>query len=58
MAIARDAGFADQVLALIGLFHQLAAETVDRLALLVHDVVVFQQVLARFKVAAFDGLLR
>ena len=52
--IAGDTGFAEQVLALIRLFHQLAAQTINRLALLVHHVVVFQQVFARFKVAAFD----
>ena len=49
---------AQQVIALIGFFHQLPAQTVNRLALLVHHVVVFQQVFARFEVAAFDRLLR
>ena len=35
-----------------------AAQRVDRLALLVHDVVVLEEVLARLEVAAFDLLLR
>ena len=37
---------------------QLAAQAVDRLALLVHDVVVLEQVFARFEVLRFDGFLR
>ena len=49
---------AHQVIALIGFFHQLAAQTIDRLALLVHDVVVFKQVFARLEVSTFDRLLR
>ena len=56
--IARHARLAHEVLTLIGLFHQLAAQAIDGLALLVHHIVVFQQVLARFKVAAFDRFLR
>ena len=39
-------------------FEQLAAHAVDGLALLVHDVVVFEQVFAGFEVLRFDGLLR
>ena len=49
---------AHQVFALIGLFHQLAAQTVNRLALLIHDVVILEQVFARFKVSPFYRLLR
>ena len=56
--IARDAGFTQQVLALVRLFHQLAAQTINRLTLLVHHVVVLEQVLARFEVAAFHRFLR
>ena len=41
-------------IALIWFFHQLAAQTVNRLALLVHDVVVFKQVFASFEVATFN----
>ena len=56
--IARHASLAHEVLTLVGLLHQLPAQAINGLALLVHHIVVFQQVLARFKVAAFDRLLR
>ena len=56
--VTRDSGFTYQVFALIRFFHQLAAQAIDRLALLVHDVVVLEQVFARFEVAAFDRFLR
>ena len=46
------------VLLLVDAFEQLAAHAVDRLALLVHHVVVFEQVFAGFEVLRFDGLLR
>ena len=52
-----DVVFKDE-LALLHALEQLAAQAVDRLALLVHHVVVFEQVLARFEVLRFDGLLR
>ena len=39
-------------------FEQLAAQRVDALALLVHDVVVLEQVLADGEVLRFDLLLR
>ena len=39
-------------------FHELVAETVDGLALLVHDVVVFEDVLAGLEVLGLDGFLR
>ncbi len=42
---------------LIDAFEQLAAHAVDGLALLVHDVVVFEQVFAGFEVLRFDGFL-
>ena len=44
----------DQLL-LIESFEQLPAQRVDRLALLVHHVVVFEQVFAGFEVLAFDA---
>ncbi len=43
---------------LILAFQQLAAHAVDRLALLVHHVVVFEQVLAGGEVLRLHGLLR
>ena len=52
-----DVVFCDELL-LRDAFHELAAEGVDGLALLVHDVVVLEDVLAGFEVLAFDGLLR
>src|SRR5664279_432224 len=52
-----DVVFENQ-LALINAFEQLAAQTVYRLALLVHHVVVFQQVLTRFEVLRLDSFLR
>ena len=45
-------------LLLIDSLHELAAETVDGFALLVHDVVVFEDVFAGFEVLSFDCLLR
>ena len=45
-------------LALVDAFEQLAAQAVDGFALLVHDVVVLEQVFARFEVLRFDGFLR
>ena len=43
---------------LIESFKQLVAQSIDGLALLVHHVVVFEQMLAGFEVLRFDGLLR
>ena len=43
---------------LVEAFQQLPAQSVDRLALLVHHVVVLEQVFAGFEVLAFDRLLR
>ena len=43
---------------LIDALQQLAAQAIDRLALLVHYIVIFEQVFARFKVLRFDSLLR
>ena len=43
---------------LIDAFEQLAAQAVDGLALLVHHVVVLEQMFAGFEVLAFDGFLR
>ena len=43
--------------ALIHAFQQLAAQPVDSLALLVHHVIVFEQVFARFEVLPFNRLL-
>ena len=48
----------DDALLLIVAFEQLAAHAVDGLALLVHDVVVFEEVFAGCEVLRFDGLLR
>ena len=48
----------DDALFLFDAFEQLAAHAVDGLALLVHDVVVLEQVFAGFEVLRFDGLLR
>ena len=45
-------------LLLIRAFQQRAAHAVNRLALLVHHVVVFQKVFARFEILRFHGLLR
>src|SRR5208282_2044971 len=47
----------DEIL-LVEAFEQTAAQSVDGFALLVHDVVILQQVFAGFEVLAFDGLLR
>ena len=48
----------DDALLLILAFEQRAAHAVDGLALLVHHVVVFEQVFAGCEVLRFDGLLR
>ena len=48
----------ENVLLLVLAFEQRAAHAVDRLALLVHDVVVFEHVFARGEILRFDGLLR
>ncbi len=45
-------------LLLVDAFHELAAQTIDGLALLVHDVVVLEHVLAGLEVLRLDGLLR
>ena len=42
---------------LVGAFHELTAEAVDGFALLVHDVVVLEDVLAGLEVLRLDGLL-
>ncbi len=47
----------NQVL-LIHTFEQLTPQSIDSLALLVHHVVVFEQVFAGFEVLRFHGLLR
>src|ERR1019366_8502085 len=44
-------------LLLFDAFKQLAAQSIDGLALLVVDVVVFEQVFAGFEILGFDGLL-
>ena len=45
-------------LLLVDAFHELAAQAVDGFALLVHDVVVLEDVFAGLEVLRFDGLLR
>ena len=58
--IAENAGdvvFEDEFFLLHAL-EQLAAQAVDRLALLVHDVVILEQMFAGLEVLGFDGLLR
>ncbi len=58
--IAEDTGnvvFDDEIF-LVEAFEQTAAQAVDGDALLVHDVVVLEQVFAGFEVLAFDRLLR
>ncbi len=49
--------FGDELL-LVYSFHQLPAQTVDGFALLVHDVVVFEDVFTGLEVLGFDGFLR
>ena len=44
-------------LLLVYTFHQLPSQTIDGFALLVHDVVVFEDVFAGLEVLAFDGFL-
>ena len=51
-------GHAQHVFLLVLAFQRGAADGVDRLALLVHHVVVLKQVFARLKVLRLDGLLR
>ena len=51
-------GDAQRVLFLVFAFERRAADGVDRLALLVHYIVVFEQVFAGLEVLRFDGLLR
>ena len=51
-------GFSENVLALILAFERGAANRVNRFALLVHHVVVFEQVFASVEVLRFDGFLR
>ncbi len=53
---ARDIVFEDQIF-LIDAFEQLVTQAVDRFTLLVHHVVIFEQVFAGFKVLGFDGFL-
>ena len=53
---ARNIIFKNQVL-LIDTFEQAAAQSIDGLALLVHHIVVFEQMLASFEVLPFDRLL-
>ena len=43
---------------LIRAFENCAARGINRFALLVHHVVVFEQMFSRFEVLCFDGLLR
>ena len=51
-----DVVVGDELL-LVYAFHELAAEAVDGFALLVHDVVVLEDVFAGLEVLGFDGLL-
>ena len=51
-------GDAENIVALIFSFQRGAADGVDRLALLVHHVVVFEQMFAGVEVLRFDGFLR
>ncbi len=51
-----DVVLGDELL-LLDAFHELVAEGVDGLALLVHDVVVLEDVLAGLEVLGLDGLL-
>src|SRR6266851_1748610 len=56
---ARDVfGDAENVIALVFAFERGPPDGVNRLALLVHHVVVFEQVLAGVEVLGFDGFLR
>src|SRR3989441_1035645 len=68
MLLARTEGFdqlahnvfrdAQNVIALVLAFERGPADRVDRLALLVHHVVVFEKVFAGIEVLRFDGFLR
>ena len=51
-------GHLHHALFLLLAFEQRAAHSVNRLALLVHDVVIFEQVFAGFEMLNFDGFLR
>src|SRR5277367_296737 len=51
-------GYAENVIALIFAFERGAANGINRLALLVHNVVVFEKVFAGIEVLRFDGFLR
>jgi hypothetical protein len=51
-------GHFEHAVLLVHAFEQLAAHAVNGLPLLVHDVVVFEQVFARFEVLRFNRLLR
>src|SRR5262245_3666015 len=51
-------GDAEDVIALVFSFERGAANVVNRFALLVHHVVVFEQVFAGVEVLRFDGFLR
>ncbi len=53
----RDVIFEDELF-LVDALEQAAAQAIDGLALLVHDIVVFEQVLAGLEVLRFDRLLR
>ena len=53
----RDIILKDQIL-LIHPFEQSPPQSVDRFALLVHHIVVLEQMFARFEVLPFHGLLR
>ena len=58
--VAENAGnvVLDDEVFLVEAFEQPAAQAIDGFALLVHHVVVFEQVFAGLEVLAFDGLLR
>src|SRR5580704_7152064 len=45
------------VIFLVFAFQRGATDGIDRLALLIHHIVVFEQVFAGFEVLGFDGLL-
>ena len=48
----------DDEIFLVESFEQSTAQAIDRFALLVHDVVIFEQMFASFEVLPFDGFLR
>ena len=51
-------GALENKILLIAAFQERAAQSINRLALLVHHIVVFQQMFARFEVLRFHSLLR